>query len=126
MINGKKSEWEPTQILTWLGITINTRLQQLVIREKRITSLKNYITYLLSRIYTTARKLAKFVGMVISMQFVIGNTVRLMTRFNYGVIKSCRTWDEKLNITHYPKALEEILFWRNQIDTLNSKHFNVH
>ena len=41
VINKQKSLWEPTRILTWLGITINSISNTLCIHEKRITNLKN-------------------------------------------------------------------------------------
>ena len=42
-----------------------------------------------------------------------------MTRFLYKIIDSCHAWDTKLNITNYPNAYEEIVFWRDNIDELN-------
>ena len=53
------------------------------------------------------------------MKFIIKTTVKLMTRFLYKLSDSCHAWDTKLNITNYPKAYEEILFWRDNIDELN-------
>ena len=111
--------------MTWPGITINTIQNQFYVSEKRINKCKNYIINLLFSPYTTARKLAKFVGMIISMKFVIKSLVSLMTRFTYQVIASRITWDKKLNINNHNEAIGEILFWRDKIDTLNIRDLSV-
>ena len=59
--------------------------------------------------------------MVISMKFVIKDTVNLMTRFLYKIIDSCNKWDTNVNITNYPNAYGEIIFWRDNVDELNSR-----
>ena len=98
IINESKSVWEPTRTMTWLGITMNTLENKLSISQKRIEKCKNHINRLLACPYTTARKLAKFAGMIMSMEFVLGKIVQLKTRFTYRVIESRTTWDRRINV----------------------------
>ena len=58
------------------------------------------------------------------MKFVIGNIVSLKTRYLYKIIDSCNNWDTKINVTNYNDALEEIFFWKNNLDAFNVKKIN--
>ena len=48
VINEDKSIWEPSKIITWLGVTVDTVQNIYYISEKRITKCKIYLTYLLA------------------------------------------------------------------------------
>ena len=126
VVNQEKSVLEPTQNLTWLGVTVDTTKNILYVSDKRINKCQHYITHsLLSSPYTTARKLAKFVGMIISMKFVIGDIVNLKTRFCYQLIESRIAWDSPIKLFVNNEAIDEVFFWKHNLSNLNVKHIKA-
>ena len=81
--NEEKSTWLPTQILTWLGTSINLNEGHLFITEKRVSTVLNEIQSVLNRPRLTARKLAGITGKIISMSLVLGNITSLMLRYSH-------------------------------------------
>jgi len=71
--NAQKSIWEPTKVLTWLGIEINLNLGVLKITPERISNILKTANFLLSNKYLSARKLSKFTGKIISTKYVLGD-----------------------------------------------------
>ena len=69
--------------------------------------------------YVTTRKLAEIIGKIISMIFVLVNIVRLKTRYLYKSILAQTSWDSHFNVLYYHFAIEEITFWKQNIQTLN-------
>ena len=49
VINMEKSVWEPTQLVTWLGIVINTRSFTIKITQKRIEKITKKMQHLLTK-----------------------------------------------------------------------------
>ena len=85
--NEKKSQWEPTQTINWLGIQYDSRQASFCIPESRVKSLFAVVNRLLFALpYSSARKIARLCGTIISTQFVLGNIVRLKTRRLYEII----------------------------------------
>lgn len=68
---------------------------------------------------STARKLAQFVGKIISMGFVFGNITRIMTRYSHFDILRSPTWDGKISLSG--STLNELCFWEANIPFLNSR-----
>ena len=58
---------------------------------------------------STARKLAQFVGKIISMGFVFGNITRIMTRYSHFDIFRSPTWNGK-KISLSVSTLNELFF----------------
>ena len=48
---------------------------------------------------STDRKLAQFVGKIISMGFVFGNITRIMVRYSHFDILRSPTWDGKISLS---------------------------
>ena len=119
---------EPTQNLTWLGCGIDLEKYILFIKQERVQSLKEEIHRLLESMpYTTARKLAKVAGIIISTKLVLGNITRLKTRRLYKEIMKAKTWDGRIKLEEF-RVIEEIIFWKFNFDTLNVrylKEYNV-
>ena len=125
VINHGKSVWEPTKIITWLGVTIDTKNHILYVSEKRIKKCELYILYLLSSPYTTARTLARFIGMIISMKFVMGPIVNLKTRFCNHLVITRVKWDRPIKLFENNAAIKEIFFWKDNLSALNVKPFQL-
>ena len=71
---------------------------------------------------STARKLAQFVGKVISMGFVFGNITRIMTRYSHFDILRSPTWDEKISLSG--STLKKLCFRKENIPSLNSRRLS--
>ena len=121
MVNFEKSVWDPVQILTWLGITVDTITGIYSITEKRINKCISHLNSILMFPLVSTRKLAKVVGCLVSMHFVFGDLVSLRTRAMNSVIASLPTWDTKVNIKHCTLTTNEIHFWLDNIQQLNSR-----
>ena len=120
IVNCKKSVWEPQEVMTWLGITLNLRANMFPISNTRIQSILNTLNNLTSTPYLRAKKVAQIIGKIISTIFVLGNTVRLKTRYLYKSILAQISRDSHFNVLcHF--AIEEITFWKQSIQTLNKR-----
>ena len=94
LINEEKSQWEPVQKIIWLGIEFSSRESVFRIPDNRVNSVIGKIELAINDLpYTSARKLAKICGKIISTKFVLGNIVQLQTRRLYQVIQSAATWN---------------------------------
>ena len=122
-INSDKSVWQPTKVLTWIGTDVDLKNDTLKISSERIDSILFTIEFILSKIYVSARTLAKLTGKLISAKFIIGNIVQLKTRALFKVIEKRLSWDKKINTGNYNHTVEEILFWKFNIRNLNNKAF---
>ncbi|XP_057296266.1 uncharacterized protein LOC130625224 [Hydractinia symbiolongicarpus] len=79
--NNDKSLWSPTQNMTWLGINLDLKKKLFSILSQRLISTLSSLQFILDSLpYTSARKLGKFCGKIISMKFVIGNLAQLKIR----------------------------------------------
>ena len=65
-LNGEKSVWEPTQIITFLGVILNFAQGTIHIPERRKVRLfRSYI--ICNRSHVLARELASIAGQIIAM-----------------------------------------------------------
>ena len=118
--NDSKSIWQPTSCLVWLGYCIDLAVHTISIPSVRILSVVQVIDSIRSQYpSSTARKLAQFVGKVISMGFVFGNITRIMTRYSHLDILRSPTWDEEISLSG--STLKELCFWKENIPSLNSR-----
>ena len=60
--------------------------------------------------YTTARKLAKLCGKLISTKFVLGDVIQLKTRWLYKIIDARASWDSRTSC-----KISELFFWRENL-----------
>ena len=98
--NDSKSIWQPTCCLVWLGYTIDLSSRIISIPSERILSTEQVIDSIRSQYpFSTARKLAQFVGKIISMGFIFGNITRIMTRYSHFDILRSTTWDGKMSLS---------------------------
>ena len=73
----------------------------------------------------TARKLARCTGKIISMQAVLGNISRLMTKCLYMYIETRSYWDSHLKLNSNDPCIQELYFWKNNVRKLNCKKLLV-
>lgn len=121
--NSEKSVWEPTQSIVWLGLNWDTQFGVLKVIPRRISSIIKCIQEIIRGLpRCTARKLARFVGKVISLKAVVGNLVQLKTRFSSMMIcEKCSHWDKQFQVTSSSLIIDELMFWLRNVERLNKK-----
>ena len=71
--------------------------------------------------YTTASNLLKLCGKIISTTFVLRNIAQLKARNLHKILQVELTWDDRrIRLHENDKAIQEIIFWRNNLIRLNS------
>ena len=113
----KKSLWEPRQEIDWIGFIWNSVAGTLRIRERRVVKLKETCTALLSLGSCPARRLAGFIGQVISMSGVLGDVARLKSRNAQIWVALAKSWDDSVCLRDSIKS--ELRFWVENIERLN-------
>ena len=112
-LNEEKSEWSPTQQLTWLGVAVDSSMGTFQITTKRTSSILCSVSQLIYNLpYSSARKIAKLCGKLISAKFVLGNIVQLKTRRLYKVIDMQRNWDSRCSLKDHPGLWKSYSFGR--------------
>ena len=115
----KKCIWDPTQKMDWLGFTWNSENGSISIAPHRVEKIKLICNFLLSSEICPVRKLAGFVGMIVSMIPVVGNCSRVTTKRSQFCIASCKSWEDSIPVTSEIKR--EVLFWKNNVEELNCR-----
>ena len=123
--NEDKSQWEPIQIITWLGFILNTIDGSIKATNEQIATLprdlENWSTHQNpTRIHV--KRVASVAGQIISLLIAscVGPVAHVMTtRFLFSVISSVVSWDCEVLLTH--DAISEIDFWRHNVHGLNGK-----
>lgn len=87
--------------LVWLGLLWDMEKEKKIITEDRIQRLKTclnttHLKVIKNKMFFQVKDFAKIVGQIISMKAVIGNTVRLKTRYLYDCIMSRASWYSKV------------------------------
>ena len=121
--NEDKSQWEPIQIITWLGVILNTINGSIKATDERIATLSRDLRICLPirilRAFTSSAWRALPAGQIISLSSCVGPVARIMTRFLFSVISSAVSWDCEVLLTQ--DAISEIDFLRHNVHSLNSK-----
>ena len=120
--NEVKSQWEPTQIITWLGVILNSIDGSIKATDDRISKLSDNLETLSTLQHPASvhvKCVARVAGQIISLSSCVGPVARIMTRFLFSVINSAVSWDCYVSLTE--DAISEIVFWRRNVHSLNGK-----
>ena len=120
--NEDKSQWEPIQIITWLGVILNTIDGSIKATNECITMLSCNLENLSTLQNPTCihiKRVASIAGQIISLSSCMGPVVCIMTRFLFLVISSAVSWGCEVLLTQ--KAIFETDFWRHNVHALNGK-----
>ena len=121
--NEQKCQWEPCQVMEWLGLVWNTFNGTICVTDKRITSMLDGINLVFQREFlVSARELASLVGKIISAGSVFGNISRIMTRYCSISIAAAQDWDSVFLLDEY--CQRELVFWRDNAKKLNIKYID--
>ncbi|CAG2211333.1 unnamed protein product [Mytilus edulis] len=116
----KKSIWDPTKVLTWLGFRWHLDTFNLELPEDKIERFKSTIDDIFSNINNiTARQLARVTGKIISFIPSFGNICRIMSRNMLILIAASDYWDFHIQLTD--EAIFELNFWKNNCTSLPRK-----
>ncbi|KAK3083122.1 hypothetical protein FSP39_014546 [Pinctada imbricata] len=130
LIADEKCSWEPSQTLVWLGLVWDTREGKLMVTQKRLHKIIKSIGEFLGTMVRTKQRLVKvkhlasIVGHLISTQCVLGNAVRLKTRYSYDCILSRASWNAPVVVSNEDE--NEMKLWLNNIESFNRKGSELH
>ena len=119
-INYKKSVTIASQLINYLGYTIDSRSQFpiLTVSKERITRLKKQIRLVLKKQTIPVRVLAKTAGLCISTAFAV-SPGKLFLRDTYRLISSRTSWDDTVLIDD--RCTKELIWWLESVDSFNYK-----
>jgi hypothetical protein len=116
----KKSQWDPVKVIDWIGFRWDTSNGTIAVTPRRVDKIKGTCLEILKLQKTGVRKLAGFIGQVISTMRVTGDIARLSTRRCQILVALTTSWDAKIDLDGLVK--DEIKFWLDNIDKFN-KHY---
>jgi ribonuclease HI len=120
--NVEKSIWTPTQVIDWLGMTWDAKQGSIAVTKKRVSNILWCTVNIQNNLpFVTARSLASFAGKIISLYPVIGPICQLMSRFIHHEIVKQNHWDRIFKIPGDSNIIDEIVFWKNNIVSLNNR-----
>ena len=114
------SQWR--QIITWLGVILNTIEGSIKATDERIAKLCYDLEILSTHQHPTClhvKCVASIAGQIISISSWVGPVARIMKRFLFSVISSAVSWDCEVLLAQ--DATSEIDFWRHNVHALNGK-----
>ena len=103
-----------------MGFAIDTTRFLLSVPDHKLGKLLQLAKEELTRKQTTARRVAKVAGQIVSMEPGIGPLARLFTRKMYQFIDNCPSWDGRAKTE--ASVQDEIAFWINNINKVNGYH----
>ena len=71
IVNTKKSVFQPSQKLEFLGFLINTRTMQISLPRQKLHSIQTLVRQIMSQRTTTTRQLARAMGMISAAHFAV-------------------------------------------------------
>lgn len=120
LINWKKSHLIPTQVLQFLGLTVDSHEMQFRVPEERLQSVLHALRDLQRQRRTTLRQLAHCIGKLSSLELAV-LPVRLRTREllrNLNHMKGS-DWDKQIPL--WQGARTEILWWIQHLREWNGR-----
>ena len=120
--NQLKSNWEPRNELTWLGISVDSEASILYIPDSKVNVINNIIDTMIKNKSTTARRLASLAGKINSTNIVLGSVTNMMLKNCHREIMSRVSWDSYFRLDE--SSLEEIRFWKENFSNLNTRKLN--
>ena len=100
--NQEKSVWEPVQVITWLGVVLNTIDGSVQATDERIAKLTSDLGSLQTLCFQWSlckvhvKSVASIAGQIISLSSCAGSVTRIMTRHLFSVVNSAFSWDSEV------------------------------
>ena len=110
-----------------MGITWDSARGTIEIVDRGVVKIMNTIDSIIASDFVlSARRLASFMGQIISTAPVSGNISRIMTRHCIMSTLSAQHWDSEVKMDSY--CIEELYFWKNNLNSMKVRDcflFNV-
>ncbi|KAK3090282.1 hypothetical protein FSP39_010613 [Pinctada imbricata] len=123
----EKSMWSPDQRVVYLGYHLDLSHGVISIPECRLEKLRISIDALECEIQNKhsvrVRKVASVVGQIISMSYVVGNIVYIMTKCISADILEASSWNQSIFLS--TESINQIHFWKKNIQSISSRNFDV-
>ena len=117
----EKCIWYPVQVTQFLGNVFDAEKGLIYIPDSRITKTLNTIEGIFDSIHLHRRvhvkKVASFIGQVISMSLVLGHLSNIMTKFLSIDVASAISWTSYIKLSEDSK--QQLLFWRDTLPKVN-------
>ena len=117
-----KCIWAPVQVLEWLGAVLNSVDFTICIPNRRVEKAQYTLRELRASVWVPVRKVASFVGQIISMNIVIGPVSQIMTRYISMDILKASTWNSFIKLS--TESCQQLLFWQSTLECLNVRNLN--
>ena len=118
--NEVKSLWEPVQVITWLGVVLDTTDGTIKATDERIEKLNAGLVELVScqppqKVHV--KRVATVTGQITSLSPCVGYVARIMTRFLFSVVNSARSWESEVfsQTTLFQKSVSGRTTWYSSI-----------
>ncbi|KAK3086454.1 hypothetical protein FSP39_018665 [Pinctada imbricata] len=121
----EKSMWSPSQDVVFLGYDLDLKNGIISIPQCRLTKVHDTIKVIEASVHQTGsahvRKVARLVGQLISMSYVVGNIVYIMTKNLSSDILQAESWNHTIALRK--QSLNQMLFWKDNIEKINFRNF---
>lgn len=109
--NDEKSQWVPVQSGELLGYVLNLHAGTFQVPQKRVDAFHHVLRDVIAhKFVVSARKVARFTGLLASMSLVLCTVVRFWTRSVYRDILQAVSWDSPFQLS--ADAQGEVVFWQ--------------
>ena len=116
----KKSNFIPSQKMTWLGYDWDTSTGTFSAASHRVEKIESSCDQLLSMDCCPVRTLSSFVGQIVSLMPVVGNCAKVTTKFSQHSIAAAASWEDSVILSSDIKR--EINFWKENLRKLNCRY----
>ena len=117
IVNRKKSIWDPTQKIVFLGFSVSTTDMIYEVPKKKVEKFKVLAEAILKSGKACAKDISRVTGRLVSMQPALGNLVYLTTRCMFAFIAKQSTWFRKSTLDK--GAIDELIFWSKNLQARN-------
>lgn len=111
---------DPQKSIQFVGYIVDLGANKLTVDPKRVLKLKSILEQLLARSRRVhVKDLARITGLLQSMHFAVGHSVRIFTRSLYDLMgqRPANVWNWHLALDE--GALSELRFWQTNFDRLH-------
>ena len=121
VINFEKNQFIPSQLITWLGFSMNFVENKIFVTDDKVAHILEKIKNSLSREFSTPRSFSSLVGTLISFLPAMGKEVLFRSRFMQQQIASNAVigWDRKFSISQSSRS--ELEFWSSKLIIINGR-----
>ncbi|XP_069109284.1 LOW QUALITY PROTEIN: uncharacterized protein [Argopecten irradians] len=123
----EKSTWIPVRQLVFLGNYIDTVLGILKIPDVRLIKLHSSISGVMADISgsgcVSVKKVSSVIGQIISMSYILGNIVNIMTRNLSMDVAMSASWNCRISLSS--QSVEQLKFWDRCVEKINERKFTV-